>query len=102
MLPEGMTERNSDGEVLLKISEQVRHALRYLLSRGFWILFGKIKGWNVLPVCWHYDNGENLLQVIQLLVESRVDLDCRAKNGSTLLQRVARNGYHKSCFPSQL
>lgn len=56
------------------------------------------KGWDVLDASCCADDEENLLGVIELLIKSGADLDCRAEDGSTLLQRIAGNCYHKSCY----
>lgn len=53
-------------------------------------------GWNVLPT-WGIDEDEDLLDVIELLIKKGADLDARSKDGSTLLQRIAGNGYLESC-----
>lgn len=55
------------------------------------------KGWDILHETCFDDNEENSLEVIELLVKSGIDVDSHAENGSTLLQRIAGNGYHKTC-----
>lgn len=55
------------------------------------------KGWDVLPTSAVDEDEENLIDVIKLLIKSGADLDSRSEGGSTLLQRIARKGYHRSC-----
>ncbi|KAJ5965081.1 uncharacterized protein N7479_004957 [Penicillium vulpinum] len=60
------------------------------------------KGWNSFPANQGYneeeeDNPEQLLEIIQLLVDSGADVNCRKDNGSTMLQRLAGRCYPKAC-----
>ncbi|KAJ5603389.1 ankyrin repeat-containing domain protein [Penicillium hordei] len=54
-------------------------------------------GWDALPTSGIHEDEENLLGVIKLLIKSGADLDSRSKDGSTLLQRIAGEGYHQPC-----
>ncbi|KAE8141273.1 ankyrin repeat-containing domain protein [Aspergillus pseudotamarii] len=57
------------------------------------------KAWDALPLSYgHFRcEKETLVETIELLIESGVSLDSRAKDGSTLVQRTACRGYDKSC-----
>lgn len=57
------------------------------------------KGWDELPSEWcaEEEDEEEFLEVFELLIKSGPDLEGRAKNGSTLLQRLAGKGYYQPC-----
>ncbi|KAE8422730.1 ankyrin repeat-containing domain protein [Aspergillus pseudocaelatus] len=56
------------------------------------------KAWDALAIDRDdFDDEKATLEVIELLIESGVPLDSRAEDGSTLVLRTARYGYHKSC-----
>lgn len=57
-------------------------------------------GWDALPPYCLGDainEEKNLLEAMALLIEAGVDLDCHAKDGSTVLQRMARCSLDESC-----
>jgi ankyrin repeat protein len=53
-------------------------------------------GWDTLP--FHdFSYDEELLEAMALLIEAGADVDCHAKDGSTLLQRMAGDSIAESC-----
>jgi Uncharacterized ABC-type transport system, periplasmic component/surface lipoprotein len=46
-------------------------------------------GWDALPPYYSFYDGEKLLEAMALLIEAGADVDYHAKDGNTLLQRMA-------------
>ena len=55
-----------------------------------------IYGWNALHLlCWNYSN-ENLIDIIRLLIENGIDVNCKDKGGRNALNYLSPHYPHEN------
>ncbi|KAF3386291.1 Ankyrin-2 [Penicillium rolfsii] len=75
-------------ELILEKTSLLPSSLRYEVIQN---------GWNALSRSNILADEENLLCAVELFIKAGADLNSRSKDGSTLLQRIAGEGYRKTC-----